>query len=110
MILLQKPSNGKAVLTRGQGEGTRSAVLPDRGGQLLVSLGGQTVVSGAQAAAGAFALVLEADAPVGARDTAAVGFDADGSEEVEFPFTRSRIAFFYAIIGVHGEARYAKLW
>ena len=84
MILIQQHSNGKAVLARGQGESARPAVLPDRGDQLLGALGGQTIVRGAQAAAGAFALVLEANAPVGAWDAVAIGFDADGPEGSNF--------------------------
>jgi hypothetical protein len=84
-------------------------VLPDRDDQLLGALSGQAVVRSAQAAADAFALVLKADAPVGALNAVAIRLDADGAEEFEFPFTRSCITAFYAIIGVNGEASYAKL-
>jgi hypothetical protein len=93
-----------------QGESTCPAVLPDRGDQLFGALGGQAVVSGAQTAAGAFALVLEANAPIGALDPVAIGFDTDRPEEVEFPFAAHSIAAFYAIISVHDKASYAKLW
>ena len=84
-------------------------MLPDRSNQQLGPLSGQAVVRSAEATACAFALVLEADTPIGAFNTAAIRLDADRPEEVELPFTRSSIAAVYTIIGVHGETKYAKL-
>jgi len=72
--------------------------------------GGQTVVRGAQTPAGAFALVLEADAPVGALDALAISLDANRSEEVESLPPRNHITVFYAIVGAHDKPSYANLW
>ena len=109
MILFQQRGKGKAALACGQSKSPCPAVLPNRGDQELGALGGQAVVRGAQTPAGAFALMLEADAPVGAFDVAAIGFDADGPEEVKFLPTRRCITFVYAITSIHRELRYAKL-
>jgi hypothetical protein len=110
MILFQQRADRKALLACGQSESLRPAVLAHRADQLLGALGSQTVVCGAQTPAGAFALVLESDAPVGALDALATPFDTNGSEEVESLLARNCITAFYAIIGIHDKPSYANLW
>jgi hypothetical protein len=84
-------------------------LLPDRTDQLLGPLERQSVITGAEAPAGSFAPVLETDAPVGAFEAAAIGFDADRPKQIELPFPAGWFAISYAIIGVHTVPSYASL-
>ena len=62
-----------------------------------------------ETAAGAFALVLESDAPSGALDASAIGFDDDRAEQIEPAFSGLKFAGVYATAYVHMMQRYAKL-
>ena len=75
--------------------------MAHRSDQCLGTLLGLAVVRGSQAAAGASALMLEADAPVRANDTTSIGFDARGSEQVEPLLPGDRFAIVYTILYVH---------
>jgi hypothetical protein len=81
--------------------------LAHRRHQLPCALAGQTIIRCAEAAAGAFSLTLEADAPIGALEASSILFDADGPEQVELPFGEVGLAVVYAIIGFHVMPRYA---
>lgn len=85
MILFQQGLDRKVVVTGGHRDRPGPAVLPHRRHQLLGLLQRQAVVRCAQTAAGALALVLKADAPVGTLDAAALAFDTNGAEQVELP-------------------------
>ena len=74
--------------------------------QLLGALTGQTIVSSAETSAGAFAMMLEADAPIGALDASPILLDTDWPEEIKLPFGEIELAVVYAIIGIHVMPRY----
>jgi len=47
----------------------------------------EAIIGGVETAAGAFALVLESDAPIWALDASAIGFDTDWAEQIEPAFS-----------------------
>ena len=67
VILFQESGNRDAIVAAGQRSRAGSAVLADRCHQLFGALGGETIISGAQASAGSLALMLEAEAPIYAK-------------------------------------------
>jgi len=69
----------------------------------------EAIIGGVETAAGAFALVLESDAPIVALDASAIGFDADRAEQIEPAFSGLKFAGVYATAYVHMVQRYAKL-
>jgi transposase-like protein len=101
VILVQEIADQRTALASGQDGCAGPTVLAHRGHQLLGALRGETIISGAQAAAGSFALVLEPDAPVRAFDAVAIGSDTDRTKEGEAFSAAGCITICYAVYAVH---------
>ena len=108
VIRFQESGNRGAIVAGGQHNCAGPAALADRRHQLFGALGGETIISGAQASASPLALMLETDAPIWAFNAVSIRFDADGPKQVESPFSSFWIANLYATLCFHTVPRYAK--
>src|SRR5512138_329484 len=109
VIALQQVLDQEAAVAGRQDGCLAPAMLSDRSHQLSGALRSQPVIWGPEASAGPFAVVLEANAPVGALEAPTVGLDADWPEQVKLPFPTGGLAIIYAICGFHEVLIYGKI-